>query len=128
MMFKDEKHKQFYNDCIKKDGVKKDPFRQSFFYIIGLAVDTRKSIDSFYDFKKRCIRFEGLSAPWQSSGTIKVTRLAYNLYNGFSGDTGDGTKENADLYTPYELFDSELLMYMFEGIKLRYPEHRQSSD
>ena len=54
---------------------------------------------------------------WQTSGTVKVCHLAFNLWNGF---TEEG-KEN--LFTPDELFCCGYAPYFMEGIKLRYPEY-----
>ena len=53
----------------------------------------------------------------QTSGTVKVCHLAFNLWNGF---TEEG-REN--LYTPEELFCCGYAPYFMEGIKLRYPEY-----
>ena len=54
---------------------------------------------------------------WQTSGTVKVCHLAFNLWNGYT------EKENGRYFTPDELFCCEYAPYFVEGIKVRYPEY-----
>ena len=75
------------------------------------------NIGKMFDFKRDCIIPEGMHGGWQTSGTVKVCHLAFNLWNGF---TEEG-REN--FYTPEELFCCGYAPYFMEGIKLRYPEY-----
>jgi hypothetical protein len=123
MVFKDNQHKEFYNDCIVKAQAHNDPYRKALFYALGLTNETRRNISSLYDFNERGILLNGLNNGWQTSTSLRVTRMAFNLYNGFAGDIGDGNDQYAGLYTPYHLFDTSLLPFLFEAVKLRYPEY-----
>lgn len=128
MIFKDKEHEDFYNFNIEKTNSYKDPYRQSLFYLFGLTKETRQNIDSLYNFKERCIEFEGLTEPWQTGTTTRVTRLAFNLFNGFSGNTGEeGNNDDCCSYTPYNLFDNSLMIYMLEAVKLLYPTYAKGS-
>lgn len=51
-------------------------------FAIALAsvVDTRRNINSIYDFKTGCVKTECLHEGWQTSGSMKVVRMALNLY------------------------------------------------
>ena len=60
------------------------------------------------------IRPEGLNKGWQTSGSTCLTRLAFNLCNGW----------NSDGYaTPYDLFGTSDAAFMLEAVRLRYPEY-----
>ncbi len=60
-----------------------------------------------FDFREMGIKSESLHTPWQTGGTSHLTRLAFNLWNGW---TEDGKEQ---LSTPYELFACGLAPYFF---------------
>lgn len=119
MNFIDKAHKDFFLECVERANAQSDPYHLALFYTLGLTADTRNHIADLYNFKEKAIVFEGLTAGWQTSGSIRITRLAFNLYNGFNGDE---RIDHPELYTPYELFCDHNAPYMFEAVKLRYPE------
>ncbi|WP_255314240.1 DUF6075 family protein [Bacillus sp. FJAT-26390] len=80
-------------------------------------INPRISIEGIHS-----IRLSAMSESWQTSTSIKLTRLAFNLYNGYSGDELNG-HDRTQNYSPYFLFDTGLLPYFFEAVKLRYPEY-----
>lgn len=122
MKFLNKKHEAFYTLNIEKTNSFNDPYRKALFYTLGLTEETRNFIERLYNFKERCIEFDGLKDPWQTGTSMRVTRLAFNLFNGFNGDIGeDKPIDDCDKYTPYNLFDTSLMLYMFEGIRLLYP-------
>ncbi len=116
MKFVDKEHKEFYDRMLKKAACKGDSFREALFYTLGLTDETRRNVNSLYDFKENGINPDGMHAGWQTSTSWRVSKLAYNLYNGFSG-------EDAEEYTPYELFSCDLMEYMFEAVRLLHPEY-----
>ncbi|PYG88469.1 hypothetical protein LY28_01318 [Ruminiclostridium sufflavum DSM 19573] len=124
LKFKDIIHKDFFESMVKKTNCKNDPYRAALFYTLGLTAETRCNINLLYNFKENCIEFDGLNAGWQTGTTIRLCRLAFNLYNGFTDEQGDG-KENKEgrFYSPYWLFDCSLIDYMLEAIKIRYAEY-----
>ena len=121
--FKDAAHKEFFAAAVRRADCRNDPYRLALFYTLGLHGELRRNIDGLYDFKRRQIIFEGLNAPWQTCGSARATRLAFNLYNGFDCDTGEDRMENGAYYTPYELFCDGNTPYFFEAVKLRYTEY-----
>lgn len=84
---------------------------------MGIAGETRKNINQMFDFKTDCIIPEGMHGGWQTSGTVKVCHLAFNLWNGYTD------KERSQDFTPEDLFCCEFAPYFMEGIKVRYPEY-----
>lgn len=68
-----------------------------------------------------------LFAGWQTSASVKVTRLAINLYTGFSqevkrDDSEEGycIGEVSSDYAVGEIFDCPYAKYLLEAVKLRY--------
>ena len=119
--FADREHKAFYNQMLTKTR-NSDAYHQAFFYAMGICAETRRNIHTLFDFKEGGIRPKGLAADWQTGGTRRLCRLAFNLWNGW---TEEG-KENRS--TPYELFDCGFAPYFFEAIRLRYPEYCRSME
>lgn len=113
IMFKNDAHRDFFQQMMDKCG-KNDNYHRAFFYLVGIASETRNHVEQLFDFSNDCIKPDALHNPWQTSGTVKICRLAFNLWCGYMrGDACD--------YTPYELFDCGYVRYMVEGIKLMYP-------
>ena len=123
MLFKDKDHQEFYAQNIEETNSFKDPYRKALFYTLGLTEETRRYIGRLYNYKQRCIEFDGLKDGWQTGTSMRVTRLAFNLFNGFNGDTCDEAIDDCDRYTPYNLFDNCLMVYMLEAVKLLYPAY-----
>lgn len=116
MIFKNEEHKKSYEEfklraCISEF----DKERKSLFYLLALLEETRNNINDLYDFENNWIKHEGLNKGWQTSGSIKVSKLAFNLYNGWKGEDGDD-------YSPLELFSvsDENREYLLESIRIRF--------
>ncbi|MEW5920549.1 MAG: DUF6075 family protein [Bacillota bacterium] len=119
--FASKEHEAFYTGMLAQTG-NNDAYHKAFFYAMGISAETRGNIRTLFDFKEDCIKPEGLTAPWQTGGTYRLCRLAFNLWNGW---TEEG-KENRS--TPYELFDCSFAPYFFEAIRLRYPEYCRSPE
>ena len=117
MVFKDNQHWKFYDENIERTNSQRDSERKALFYTLGLTKETINNIEGLYNFNENCIKIEGLREGWQTGTTIRICRLAFNLYNGFCGQHDD----QAENYTPYNLFDYGLASYMLEAVKIRYP-------
>lgn len=114
LRFISDLHEQFMLEAISR--TKCDPYHQACFYLFGLTTETRENINSLFDFQQDSIRPNGLDAGWQTSATARITRLAFNLWNGYV------SAQNYQLYTPEDLFACEYALYFMEALKLRYPE------
>ena len=82
--FKNKDHEKFYEQCLGRTG-SLDPYHKAFFYTMGISSETRKHIEDVFNFREDAIRPEGLNKGWQTSGSSCLTRLAFNLWNGWSG-------------------------------------------
>ena len=127
MVFADEEHEKFY---IEKLGQARyqDCYHQALIYVLGISRDTREHFDQIYNIKTGNIRPKCLNEGWQTSGSVKVVRLAFNLYtNGTpSVDNYKSKDEQIDECSEYsisDIFCCGYALYFWEGIKLRYPEY-----
>ena len=109
-------HGDFFLENMMKCRVN-DCYHRAFFYVMGIAAETRANIHQMFDFKNDCIVPEGMHGGWQTSGTVKVCRLAFNLWNNY---VEEGREKS---FTPEDLFCCEFAPYFMEGIKVRYPEY-----
>ena len=92
-------------------------YHRAFFYVMGIAPETRSNIRQMFDFKQDCIEPDGMHGGWQTSGTVRVCRLAFNLWNGYTDP------EHSNAYSPEDLFCCEFAPYFMEGVKIRYPKY-----
>ena len=110
--FESKAHSVFFYSCLRK-AQREDPYHQALFYTMGISEITRENVSQWFDFEKDHIIPNALDADWQTGGTRRLTRLAFNLWNDFN----DGN------VTPYDLFDCSYGKYMLESISLLYPEY-----
>ena len=81
--FVSKEHKAFYGEMLVKTR-NDDSYHRAFFYAMGICEETRRNIHTLFDFKYGGIAPNGLSAPWQTGGTRRLCRLAFNLWNGWT--------------------------------------------
>ena len=83
----------------------------------------KNHINSLYNFKNHQIEFEGINQGWQTSGSLAITKLAFNLYNGFDGEYFNKNEElEKTNVTPLDIFasvDVDLMPYLFNAINIR---------
>lgn len=68
-------------------------------YVLGIDDNCRRHFADLYDTKTRQIKENALSAAWQTSGSKKVTRLAFNMFTWSIPDNDNPAK-----YAPKEIF------------------------
>ena len=126
MRFQSERHKREYERCIARCGYP-DCYREALIYALTLDRTICDHIDQVYDFASGCVKAECLHAGWQTGGSTRITRLAFNLYNGgepsaFDMEDPEEARKETHLYSPSEIFtyDNELNEYLFEAIRIRF--------
>ena len=77
--FISEKHKAFYMEKMQNAKFK-DVYHQALYYCLGVNVDTRFHFENIFDEEIHCVRLECLQEGWQTSGSLKVVRMAFNLF------------------------------------------------
>lgn len=77
-----------------------------------------------------CVKPECRQEDWQTSSSVKIIRMAFNLYcNGtpsiynFEDSDLEGQLQECSLYTVEELFCCGYARYFWEAVKIRYPEY-----
>lgn len=109
ILFISDKHRLFYEENI--DRVReKDCYHMALIYTLGMNAD--------------CL-FSG----WQTSGSMKVIRMAFNLYCNSMPSidcfTGEENKlREASLYSVEELFCCSYAPFFWQAVQIRYPEYR----
>lgn len=114
--FRSKAHQDFFLKMLSRCKTN-DSYHRAFFYVMGIADGTRANINQLFNFKEDCITPDGMHGGWQTSGTIRVCRLAFNLWNGYT------EQESICDFTPYDLFCCDFAPFFMEGIKVRYPEY-----
>lgn len=133
MVFESKAHETFYYEKLSQARYQ-DAYHEALLYILGISEDTRAHFDSIYDMKSGCIRTECLKEGWQTSGSMRVVRLAFNLYTDGTPSVGDYKRKDEQIdecseYSVSDIFCCGYAMYFWQGIRLRYPEYcrRQKS-
>ncbi len=79
IIFISEAHKNFYFEKLEEVRYQ-DVYHKALIYCLGISSDTRAHIGRIYDFAEGCVKPECLQEGWQTSGSVRVVRMAFNLY------------------------------------------------
>lgn len=123
--FKNQEHKEFYTKYLQKCRYQ-DEYHKALVYCLGIDRDTRDNINRIYDFKTGNVKTKCLQEGWQTSGSMKIVRMAFNLYcNGTPSvlDIEDAEEQLKECrcYTVEDLFYCCYARYFWEAVKIRYP-------
>lgn len=118
ILFNGEEHERRYKEIIGQMK-KEDCYHKSLAYLLALNNDTYNHVNQLFNFEDDGIIRDGLLDGWQTSGSLAVTRMAFNLWNGLCSD--DDESNNAYRYTPYNLFCyTSLAPYFYEAALIRF--------
>ena len=123
----DARHKEFYSHYLNKCGCR-DSYHKALVYCLGIDGNTRKHIHDIYNFDTGCIKTECLNGSWQTDGSRKVTRLAFNLYTDRAVSVYDYGSQSDRLgecrcYSVSEIMCCEYVRYFLEALKIRYADY-----
>lgn len=123
MEFFDNKHKQFYEQKLKEIG-KSDVYRKALVYTLGICETTREHFADIFDIKAGEININSINAPYQTSTSMKVTRMAFSLWNSCNYDSEQDIENDkvSTYYNPSEIFCCTYAPYFWQAIQIRYPE------
>ena len=79
IIFISDAHEKFYYEKLKEVRYQ-DVYHKALCYCLGICNDTRENAYRIYDFKTGNVKTECLHEGWQTSGSQKVVRMAFNLY------------------------------------------------
>ena len=77
--FKSKEHEKFYMEYLKKCRYQ-DVYHKALVYCLGIDRDTRENVNKIYNFKTGYVKTECLQEGWQTSGSLRIVRMAFNLY------------------------------------------------
>ena len=127
IIFISEAHEKFYYEKLEEVRYQ-DVYHKALCYCLGINDDTRRNANRIYDFKTGCVKTECLHEGWQTSGSVKVVRMAFNLYCNATPSVDDYTDAEEQInecrqYTVEELFCCAYAPYFWQAIQIRYPEY-----
>lgn len=127
IIFISKEHEKFYYEKLEQVRYR-DVYHKALVYCLGISADTRAHIDSIYNFAEGCVKPECLQEGWQTSGSVRVVRMAFNLYcNGTPSVCEDMEVEEqlkeCKQYTAEALFCCSYAPFFWQAIKIRYPEY-----
>ena len=127
MNFVDDEHKSFYESKLKElnENGKSDAYYKSLVYTLAICNVTREHFADIFDMEKGEINIDSISAAYQTGTSAKITRLAFNLFNGCIYDS-EADLDNDKVSTYYsvsDIFNCSYAPYMYEAICIRYPEY-----
>ena len=127
IIFANKEHEKFYYEKLKEVRYT-DVYHKALIYCLGMNDDTRRNINQIYDFKTGCVKTKCLQEGWQTSGSVKVVRMAFNLYFNNTPSVDDYKNAEDQLmecsqYSAEELFCCPYAPYFWQAIQIRYPEY-----
>ena len=127
VIFISDAHEKFYYEKLKEARCQ-DEYHKALCYCLGISADTRKNIDRIYDFKTGSVKTECLQEGWQTRTSVKVVRMAFNLYCGgtpsvFDYDDAGEQVDECGNYAVEELFCCVYAPYFWQAVQIRYPEY-----
>lgn len=127
IQFKSREHEVFFWTYYQKCRYQ-DSYHAALVYCLGIDRDTREHVHEIYDFETGYVKPECLHSGWQTSGSQRIIRMAYNLYNNgtpsvFQYENAEEQLDECGKYTVEELFCCGYAPYFWQAVKLRYPEY-----
>lgn len=127
MKFIDKEHEEFYKEKLNEIG-QEDVYRKALVYTLGICETTRENFTDIFNIKEGLINRDSLQRAYQTSTSMKVTRLSFSLWNSNSYDSDEDLKNGiiSTHYNPSDIFCCSYASYFYEAIKIRYPEYTGS--
>jgi hypothetical protein len=124
--FIDDDHRRFYAE--QTVALTNDAYHRALIYTLGLCRDTRCRFYELYDAQGQSINPAAVREAWQTPGSLRATRLAFNLFNdgvpsAYQNDMPDF--DECRQYSVSDIFCSEYAPFFFEAVRIRYPEYTQ---
>ena len=132
MKFVDNEHEIFFIRQIQKIKEFNRVYSNhlAFVYTLGICEDTRRNFNKIFDVIDNKLKIACLEQPWQTSSSLKTTRLAFNLFNEFVYDSNEDINNNiaSRMYAVDNIFCCSFAPYFWEAIKIRFPEYTNNSE
>ena len=109
---------------------KTDVYYKSIVYVLGICETTRDNFNKIFNLKRGEINIDSINGAYQTGSSVKVTRMAFSLWNRCSYDSQEDIEKGnvSTSYNPSEIFSCSYAPYFYEGIKIRYPEYTKEKN
>ena len=127
LVFISEAHEKFYYEKLTEVRYQ-DTYHKSLIYCLGICNDTRNNIYRIFDFQNSLVKPKCLNEGWQTSGSTRVVRMAFNLFCNSMPSVENYRKKDEQLkeaacYSVEDLFCCSYAPYFWQAIQIRYPEY-----
>ena len=127
IIFISKAHEKFYYEKLNEVRYQ-DAYHKALCYCLGINDDTRRNINRIYDFKTGYIKPRCLKEGWQTSGSVRVVRMAFNLYcNGtpsvYEYEDAEQQANECREYAVDDIFFCSYAPFFWQAIQIRYPEY-----
>ena len=96
ILFYNKEHKKFF--CRNFPKCRDfDVYHMALIYCLGIDKSVREHFENVYDIRTGLIKTEALQEGWQTSGSLRVIRLAFNLYTNGTDSVDDYEDEDEKL-------------------------------
>jgi hypothetical protein len=136
IIFLNQEHEEFFYELIvrfkaRNGGKFPDVYQQALAYTLSVNDETRRYFNRIFNMESLEIRPLSLFDGWQTSGSVKVTMMAFNLWNGFNYYVLEDKNEEEGFrltgtdpdFSANRLFCCPYAPFFCEAIRLRYPEN-----
>lgn len=128
MNFINNEQKKFFNEKIEELNRlgKTDVYYKSLVYTLSICETTRNHFNEIFNIREDEVNLDSIQRGWQTSTSLKVTRMAFNLWNHSLMYDSEEDLENEKMsssYAPSEIFCCSYAPYFWEAVKIRYPEY-----
>lgn len=128
MNFIDNEHEEFFEEKMKELSKlgKTDVYYKSLVYTLSICETTREHFNEIFDIRKSELDLDSIQKGWQTSTSLKVTRMALNLWNHnlmYDSEEDLRNEKISSSYAPSEIFCCSYAPYFWEAVKIRYPEY-----
>ena len=124
IIFISDAHEKFYYEKLQEVRYQ-DVYHKALCYCLGINGDTRKNADRIYNFKTGSVKTKCLHEGWQTSGSLKVVRMAFNLYCNSTPSVWDYEDAEEQVnecrqYTVEDIFCCAYAPYFWQAIQIRF--------
>ena len=132
MKFIDKEHELFWKEknLLLQEYGTTSSYYKALVYTLGICETTRNNFNKIFDIEKGEINIDSINDPYQTSTSVKVTRMAFSLFNGCNYDSEKDieTGKISSNYNVSDIFCCSYAPYFFDAVKIRYPEYTRSQE
>ena len=130
--FADQQHRDFFFEKIQQ-ARQDDVYHQSLLYLLALSETTRTNFKRIYNLETGLINPNCVYEAWNTSSTLRLISLAFNLYTNGTPVPEDIAENDAEElafikrnYSPVDIFsDYEYFPYFVQALKIRFGQQEE---